>query len=117
MLRRSFSVLSAFILIPLTACTTTPESDPAYISPSHYDNYNCSQISAEMQRITGKLDQAEQAKTTGQILNTALSAYAISQGFGVSGGNSDNDAHRRLVNQYDVLEQTAIRKECAKNAN
>src|SRR6056297_793315 len=69
-----FLVLTLFV----SACTTSPETDPAYVSPSHYANYNCKQISAEMQRLSSKLEQAEQENTTGQVLETALAAYAIS---------------------------------------
>jgi hypothetical protein len=104
------TILSGCIIIGLAGCSTSPESDPAYVSPTHYSNYNCKQISAEMQRVSGKLEQTEQANATGQVLGTALAAYAISQGYGFSSG--DNSPQRRLLNQYDVLEQTAIQKEC-----
>lgn len=110
MTRLKYTLLSGAIIIGLSGCASSPESDPAYVSPNHYANYNCNQISAEMQRISGKLEQAEQANTTGQVLGTALAAYAISQGYGFAGG--DDSAYRRLRNQYDVLEQTSIQKEC-----
>jgi hypothetical protein len=103
-------ILSGVLIIGLAGCSTSPESDPAYVSPAHYSNYNCNQISAEMQRVSAKLEQMAEGQATGQVLNTALAAYAISQGYGFSGGN--DTAYRRLYNQYDVLEQTSIQKEC-----
>ena len=103
-------LLSTVLLIGITGCETSPESDPAYVSPAHYSNYNCNQISAEMQRVSGKLEQAETTNATGQVLGTAVAIFAISQGYGYAEDN--NPEHRRLVNQYDVLEQTFIRKEC-----
>ncbi len=103
-------ICSTVLIIGLTGCATSPESDPAYISPTHYSNYNCNQISAEMQRVSGKIEQAKQANTTGKVLDTALAAFAISQGYGYE--DSNGSQYQRLVNQYDVLEQTAIQKEC-----
>lgn len=103
-------LISVATVALVSSCASSPESDPAYVSPSHYSNYNCNQISAEMQRVSAKLDQAEQANSTGQLFETALAAYAISQGYGY--GNRDDAQYRRLVNQYDVLEQTSIQKEC-----
>ena len=94
----------------LAGCTTAPESDPAYVSPLQYQDYNCKQIKAEMRRISGKIEQAAQANQTGQVLDAALTVFAISQGYGVY--SEDNPEYRRLQNQYDVLEQTAIQKEC-----
>jgi len=106
-------ICSTILIIGLAGCATsqTPEADPAYISPAHYSNYNCNQISAEMQRVSAKIEQTSQANATGKVLDTALAAFAISQGYGVSDGKDDVQ-HRRFVNQYDVLEQTAIQKEC-----
>lgn len=96
--------------VGLAGCTTTPESDPAYVAPLQYQDYNCKQVRAEMRRVSGKIEQAAQANQTGQVLDAALTVFAISQGYGVS--REDNPDYRRLQNQYEVLEQTAIKKEC-----
>ena len=105
-----FKKLSITALLILSACAHKPESNPAYISPSHYSDYNCTQISAERNRISTKLDQAGQVNATGQALDTALAAFAISQGYSFKRGGSE--ALERLKNQYEVLEQEAIQKEC-----
>lgn len=108
MKQRFFLTLGLTLIV--SGCASSPKSDPAYVSPNHYANYNCNQISAEMQRLSGRLEQAERANATGQVLDTALAAYAISRGHRRS--RSDDTQYRRLVNQYDVLEQTSIQKEC-----
>jgi len=100
--------------ISLSGCATAPKSDPAYVSPAQYQAYNCNQIRAEMQRVSGKLEQASQANATGQVLGTALAAFAISQGYGIYDDGNGDVEYRRLSNQYDVLEQTAIQKECTR---
>lgn len=111
-------IYSSFLIfifsISLSGCATAPESDPAYVSPAQYQSYNCNQISAEMQRVSGKIEQASKVNATGQVLETALSAFAISQGYGIYDDGSSDVEYRRLSNQYDVLEQTAIQKECTR---
>lgn len=113
---KNLSILTLSFVLALSACASSPENDPAYISPAHYSNYNCSQIAAEMQRVSAKMEQmgqSEQDKAAELVLGTALSAFAISQGYGLSSSESQDEVqYRRLGNQYDVLEQEAIRKEC-----
>lgn len=104
-------------IMGLTACASnSPEKDPTYISPNYYNDYNCKQLSAEKKRVSTKLEQMAEIEegddTTGQVLNTALMAFAISRGYGINSGNDENTAYKRLYNQYEVLEQTAIQKEC-----
>ena len=106
----TLTVATVFAL-SIAACASSPESDPAYISPNHYNSFNCNQISAEMQRVTAKLEQAEETEMAKTVLNSAVNIFAISQGYGVD--NEDDVTAKRLRNQYDVLEQTAIRKECS----
>lgn len=113
-LKRLILPTIALAIVGLSGCSTSksPESDPAYISPNHYSDYNCKQLSAEKQRVSSKLEQMSGGSNdvAGQVLNTALSAFAISRGYSI--GGDDNTAYRRLYNQYEVLEQTAIEKEC-----
>lgn len=104
-------------MLGLSACASqSPEKDPTYISPNYYNDYNCNQLKAEKKRVTTKLEQMaeleDNSDATGQVLNTALMAFAISRGYGVNTGNEENTAYKRLYNQYEVLEQTAIQKEC-----
>ena len=99
------------LILALTACgTTTAANDPAYIAPTQYDDYSCKQIRAEMRLVSSKIDQMNTTDGTTQVLNTALSAFAISQGYGVN--QVDDTASRRLQNEYDVLQETSIKKNC-----
>ncbi len=109
--------LTIITVLGLSACASkSPESDPTYISPNHYQNYNCKQLSAEKKRVNSKLEQMaklnEGSDTTGQVLSTALAAFAVSRGYSFQSGQDENTAYKRLYNQYEVLEQTAIQKEC-----
>lgn len=109
----NITIISGVIIIGLAGCSTSPESNPDYISPTHYSNYNCKQIEAEKQRVSSKLEQMTvgQNDTADKVFDTALAAFAISKGYGFNNTNSGN-LKQRLYNQYEVLEQTAIEKEC-----
>ena len=113
MKRLNITILSGILIFGLGGCSTSPEPDLAYISPNHYSEYNCKQISAEKQRLSTKMEQMTTRKNdiANKVLDTALAAFAISQGYGVSSGD-DDATYRRLYNQYEVLERTAIQKEC-----
>lgn len=107
--KKSITVVSLLLL--LSACASKPEDDPAYISPTFYQGYNCKQLKLEQKRVSQKIDVAIQTDGTTQVLNAAVTAFAISQGYGVSSGQGNVEL-RRLKNQMDVLDQTLIQKEC-----
>lgn len=97
------------LIAALSACSSSVE--PPAVSKAQYQGYNCKQIQAEMQRISSKLEQANKTDTTGKIMDTALGAFAISQGMGWS-SDDNSEASARLQSQYDVLSPLAIQKEC-----
>jgi hypothetical protein len=103
--------------IVLSACVETQQQaagpDPAYVSETQYLGYSCKQIHAEMNRVSRHMDAQNQAGGSNQILGAAVAAFAISRGYAVGGGDDSDDVEiRRLRNQYDVLEQLAIKKDC-----
>lgn len=112
-MRRLVKIIIGSSLVVLAGCATAPQDDPAYVSPTMYQDYSCKQISAEMRRITGKLNQGKQTDATGQVLSAAVMAFGMSQGYSMYSSGDDDTVTRRLANQYDVLEQTAIRKNCS----
>ena len=104
---------SSFILVAcfgLAACATSPESNPAYVSPTQYSDYNCKQLKLEMRRVSSGIEQKKTSTTANKVLDTAITAFAISQGYGFT--NDDDVEYERMQNQYRVLEQEIIRKEC-----
>lgn len=114
MTRLAIAAMTGILVLGAAACTTSPESDPAYISPTHYSSYDCRQLDAENKRVSTKLEHMADNRgndTTGKLVDAAVAAFAISQGYGFDDGD-DDVAYRRLRNQYDVLEQTTIEKGC-----
>lgn len=102
--------LLLLVVFTLSACSGNSSSS-AYVSPDHYASFNCKQIDAESKRISAKLEQnSTSSSESNQVLNTALTAFAISQGYSFQG--NDNTQEKRLQNLYEVLEKTKIEKEC-----
>lgn len=108
---KKLHLLAAVVLFLLTGCASKLASDPAYVSPSQYSDYNCKQLKLEMQRVSSNLEQAKKDDATGQILGAALRVFAISQGYRLDDSDSKLES-RRLQNQYTVLSQALIKKEC-----
>lgn len=95
----------------LVGCATSPQDDPAYVSPMQYDNYDCSQLKAEMRRVSTRLEQITRSEAANQALDAAVTVFAIASGYGVDTSDKDIES-RRLRNQYHLLEQIMIERKC-----
>ena len=93
----------------LAGCSTSSQSN-YYVSPERYNNYSCSQLFKEMERISSKREQAVIQDNNGQIFDFALKAYTISQGGYYS--ESENKELQALNNTYEALEVKLIEKDC-----
>lgn len=106
---------SILILLPffLAACQTQPSSDPNYASAYQYQDYNCKQISKEMQRVSNKMNATStnsETDTASTVLGSAIMIYGISQGYGFYSDNNNASETQRLAATYDALEQLSIQK-------
>jgi hypothetical protein len=99
----------------LNACQTTNEPR-YYVSPAEYQSYNCSQLVNEMQRISLKREQLIQAENNSQVLEAALTAFAISRGYGVN-QNENVDKLEALNNTYEVLDRMIVKNGCFNENN
>ena len=105
-------------VLTLSGCADTGASiyDRAYVAPDSYADYSCDQLHTQMVLTTQKLNDMQDTAQGKSMFNAAVSVYAQSQGYGFDGNNrqdSDDAVElRRLKNQYDVLENTAVRKSC-----
>jgi hypothetical protein len=121
------ALLSAACTINSTTTTTNapeayrPENDPAYVSPLQYEGYSCNQLHTAMDLVSQKIDQSvrndQRQDDTEHALDTALAAYALAQGQGYNPPARHEHHHetvdmRRMKNEYAVIEQMAIKKNC-----
>lgn len=104
--------------LAISACSTSSKKIAAtYISPTQYHNYDCEQLSGEVQRLHPRISQL------GARLDEAASNDATIMGVGLIlfwpalfalGGTKEQEAeYARLKGEYDALEQAAIVKKCS----
>lgn len=96
--------------------SSSKEISAAYISPMTYDSYNCEQLSAEMQRISSRVQQV-----SGSV-DSRASNDSVAMGVGLvlfwpalfflKGDGPEAQELARLKGEYDAVNQTAIRKQC-----
>lgn len=104
----------------LNACSTASKDiSAAYISPLQYKDYNCDQLTAEMQRVStrvtelgGRLDQAASNDKAITGLGLILFWPAL---FALGGTKQQEADYGRLRGEYDAINQAAIQKDCKLN--
>ena len=137
----------AVLSICLEGCTSSPSPFlvfnpnkilPAYVNPLPYEQYDCSQIGTEMERVTSELDQlyldvekrreidekaARVAGGVGFFLGPigVLAAHAYKSGEIDPGQEKGSGYYKTSLTQYEqligeleVLEKASILKECDK---
>lgn len=101
----------------LSACARNPDRISAtYSSPLQYDNYNCSQLSAEGARLSAqaaKLSGVQQKRATGDAVATGVAVVLFWPALFFIKGDKENAANLAQVRgQMNALEQAAIAKQC-----
>src|SRR5260221_9857710 len=105
----------------LAGCATSSEDiSAAYVSPMTYDAYTCPQLTAELVRISTRVNQVAGAQ------DTHASNDKIAMGVGVvlfwpalfflKGNGPEAQELAQLKGQYDAVNQTIIRKNCGSAA-
>ncbi len=105
-------LLMGFIL----GCSAPPEKvKSSYVSPLQYNNFNCNQISMEIQRVDRKI--SEVSETQRQEANKDSAAVAAGMclfwpALFMTMGPDSSAELANLKGAFDALEQAAIQKEC-----
>ena len=91
---------------------------PAYISPIVYQNYDCTQLSEEAQRVTANAQRVagiQDEKATNDAVATGVAVVLFwPAAFFVSGGDGQTAAElAKLRGQKEAIEQVAIQKKCS----
>lgn len=109
-----FSLGSAIIL---AGCAEkSNQISASYVSPIQYQNYSCSQISQEAQRISSRAAQAaglQDKKASGDAVATGVALVLFWPAVFFIGGNKENAAELgRLKGELEAIEQASIQKNC-----
>ncbi|MBL6929066.1 MAG: hypothetical protein ISR44_07815 [Rhodospirillales bacterium] len=115
-------IISAISGIVLTGCATQPDKlGAAYISPTQYESYSCTQLSAELNRVDRRKNDlhASLRKLAGNdqaqmAIGMVLFWPAL---FFLEGGDGSEAAeYSRLKGESETIEKVLIRKNCAHGA-
>lgn len=115
--RKLVAATTALAMLLGGCATASSGISAAYVSPLQYQNYDCGQIVAEMQRIqvrvnqlAGRLDQA--ASNDKAIMGVGLILFWPAL-FALGGTKEQEAEYARLKGEYDALEKSANEKRCA----
>ena len=112
------SVIISIVALSLAGCASSPdEMTASYVSPVQYQSYDCSQIGAELQRVTrranelyGQLNKTASDDNAQMAVGMILFWPAL---FFLEGGDGPQATeYSRLKGERDALEQVAVQKHC-----
>ena len=111
-------LLPLMALVSMTACASNPDKMTAsYVSPVIYEDYSCSQLAAEAQRVNrranelyGTLKQDADNDSAQMAIGLILFWPTL---FFLEGGDGPQAAeYQRLKGERDAIEQVSIQKKC-----
>lgn len=106
------------VALILCGCASSAENiAPAYISPMIYQDYDCSQLAAEAERVSSaaaRMAGVQDKKASNDAVATGVAVVLFwPAAFMVSGGDGQTAAElAKLKGQKDAIEQVAIQKKC-----
>lgn len=87
-----------------------------YVSPLQYQNYSCSQLGEEAQRISSRVAQVsgvQDAKATNDAIATTAAVIIFWPAAFLVSGNDQNTAElARLKGEFETIEKVSIQKNC-----
>lgn len=101
----------------LPGCATTSKDVVAtYVSPIQYNQYDCQQLTAELQRISSRVTQLggrlDEAANNDKLLMGAGLLIFWPALFALGGTKTQEQEFARLKGEYDAVSQVAIQKKC-----
>jgi len=116
--RQQFIASTCAISIAMAGCATSSKDiAPAYVSPMQYQNYDCNQLAAEVQRLQyrvtelgGRLDQA--ASNDKAIMGVGLVLFWPAL-FALGGTKQQEAEYARIRGEFEALQQASVAKKCS----
>ena len=109
------ALLSAALLVG--GCSTSSDNiAPAYVSPLHYESFDCDQIGQEMARVGRRVSevagvQDSEADGDAVAMGVGLVLFWPALFFLADGGDREAEL-ARLKGEYEAIERAAIQKNC-----
>ena len=115
-LKRPVCLAVAISILSAGCATASKDISSAYVSPMQYQSYDCEQITAEVQRVHGRVTQLggrldEAASNDKAIMGVGLILFWPAL-FALGGTKQQEAEYGRLKGEYDALHQASIQKKC-----
>jgi outer membrane murein-binding lipoprotein Lpp len=116
-MKKPFTVFLSAV-ISLTGCATASKDVATnYVSPMHFQAYDCDQLASKSQQINskvrqlgGRLDEAASNDTTIAWTGAILFWPAL---FALGGTKEQEAEYANLKGEYEAVEQSAVTKKCS----
>jgi hypothetical protein len=114
-MRVVFLVVGAALAVG--ACAKSADQiTAAYVSPLQYDQYNCTQLAEEAQRLSGRAMEASGAQNqravNDAVMTTVGAVIFWPALFAIGGDDAKAYELARLKGEMEAVEQVSIRKNC-----
>jgi len=114
---RAGLVFVAGIALAMGACAKSADQiTAAYVSPLQYDQYSCTQLAEEAQRISGRAAEASGAQNQRAVNDAVMTTVGVvifwPALFAVGGDDAKAYELARLKGEMEAVEQVSIRKNC-----
>lgn len=117
-MRRLITTVFLIVAITLPGCATSSGNYHApYISPTQFQSYSCSELSAEIERIQTRVNQlmgkqnGNDATKDKWTLGTDLSLSWAAL-FALGGTKEQEAEYAQLKSEYDAIQRSAYAKKC-----
>lgn len=112
----SFLVIGAASLMAAACSTSSKKIAAEYVSPLQYQSYDCIQLTAEADRIRGRVTQLggrlDEAASNDQMLMGAGLIIFWPALFALGGTDEQEAEYARLKGEADAVSQALIQKKC-----
>ncbi|MBC5768101.1 hypothetical protein [Ramlibacter albus] len=106
------------ISVFLGGCATASKDvATAYVSPLQYQNYDCDQLAAESQRLSGRAQQLGARLDEAAANDKAITGVALllfwPAAFALGGTKTQEAEYGRLKGEAEAIQQAAIARKCS----
>lgn len=111
------AVVAGLVALGVMGCAKSADKVAAsYVSPLTYNQYDCSQINMEAQRVSSRAQEltgAQNNKATGDAVATTVSLIVFWPALFFIGGDDHTTAElARLKGEMEAIERASIEKKC-----
>ncbi|MEZ5844895.1 MAG: hypothetical protein R3D27_14325 [Hyphomicrobiaceae bacterium] len=115
--KAAISTLGAMLVAIVGGCASSSDKiAAAYISPNQFQNYTCSQLGDEAQRISShvaRVSGIQDEKATNDAIATGVAIVVFWPAAFLISGNDQNTAElARLKGEMEAIERVSTQKNC-----